>query len=432
MKKLNICIAGLGNVGSHLISTINENYNFIKQKTSLSFEIKGISAKNQTKQRIFDISKYKWFEDPLDFTNIENLDVIIELIGDEKGISFDLVKSALEKKINVVTANKALLAKNGSELFKIAEKNNVRLLYEAAVAGGIPIIKILKNDIFLNKINKISGILNGTTNYILTQMYKDNLSFDEVLEIARSKGYTSEAESELDISGLDSAHKLTILSTLCFGSEINFDNNSISGISNIKINDIINVDKLGYRIKLISEAFIIDSSIHCVTGPKLVSKNNPLANVDGVLNAIRIETDQLQSLFLEGEGAGGRATASSVISDLYEIYSKSNILSLGYSSEKLLNYNKLNILEIESPYYLRIMTKDIAGVLSKITGYFENLDISIEKILQLPDTKEKDMPIPIIIFTHLIRKDKLIKAINLIEDQEFILEKIITIPIDKS
>ena len=177
MRKLNICIAGLGNVGSSLISTINNNSNYIKKKKSLEFIIKGVSAKNKNKKRIFDIDQYKWFENPLDLINVDNLDVIIELIGDERGISFELIKSALKKKINVITANKALLAKNGEELFEIAQQNNVFLLYEAAVAGGIPVIKTLKNTLIFNKIEKISGILNGTTNYILTKMFHENLNF---------------------------------------------------------------------------------------------------------------------------------------------------------------------------------------------------------------------------------------------------------------
>ena len=249
MDQINICIAGLGNVGSYLISTIVDNNSYVQSKASLSFNIIGVSAKNKLKKRICNIESYDWFDNPLDLINVKNTDVIIELIGEEKGISFELVKTALENKIHVVTANKALLAKNGLELFKIAEKNNVLLLYEAAVAGGIPIIKTLKNNIFLNKIKKISGILNGTTNYILTTMKEKNLSFNEVLDIAKSKGYTTDSEADLDIGGLDSAHKLTLLASLCFGAEIDFDNNEITGISNIHIDDINNANNLGFKPK---------------------------------------------------------------------------------------------------------------------------------------------------------------------------------------
>jgi len=432
MNNFNICIAGLGNVGSHLISTLQDNDVYINFKANLSFNILAISAKNRNKKRVCNIDSYKWCDDPLDLLNESHCDILIELIGETKGISYDLVKNALNKKIHVVTANKALLAKHGSELFELAEKNNVLLLYEAAVAGGIPIIKIIKNNIFLNKVKKISAILNGTTNYILTTMSKENLSFNKVLSIAKSKGYTSDSESELDIGGLDSAHKLTLLSTIAFGAKINFDNNYVTGIKNVEIIDIINANKLGYKIKLISEAFLVDGKIYSSTGPKLISKKNPLSNVDGVLNGIHIETDQLTSLFVEGQGAGGRATASSVISDLFEIYSKSNSLSLGYQINKLNDLNKLDIADMESSYYLRIMTKDITGVLSKITGFFNDFDVSIEKILQFPENNNNNQPIPIIITTHSIKRNKILKSINQIEKQDFILDKINTIPIDSN
>lgn len=430
MKILNICIAGLGNVGSSLITTIEESHKDINIKTSIDINIIGISAKNKNRKRLFKVENYDWYDDPLDLPKVKGCNVLIELIGEEGGLSFNLIKNALENNINVITANKALLAKRGLELFKIAEKNNVLLLFEAAVAGGIPIIKIIKNNIFLNKFKKISGILNGTTNYILTTMLNQNLSFEEVLEIAKSKGYTSDAESELDIGGLDSAHKLTILATICFGSQINFLNNNVTGISNINIDDIVNANKLGYKIKLISDAHILGNKISLVTEPKLIDKKLPLANVDGVLNAINIETDQLVSMFIEGEGAGGKPTASSVIADLYEISSKTNIPSLGHNTNNLKDYKKYSDLDVESPYYLRIITKDFTGVLSKITSYFKDFNISIEKILQLPDDNQK-ISIPIIIFTHAIKKDKILQAINLIEKQDFVLDKIAIIAIYK-
>jgi len=431
MKKLNICIAGLGNVGSNVVLTIQKNNLFIKTKSSLLINIVGISAKNKSKKRICDTDNYTWYDNPLDLLNIKNNNVLIELIGNEKGLSFNLIKKALEKKIHVVTANKALLAKNGNELFQIAEKNNVLLLFEAAVAGGIPIIKTLKNNIFLNKIIKISGILNGTTNYILSKMEDDNLNFDKALKEAQTKGY-AELDPINDIDGFDAAHKLTILSTICFGSEIEFSHNDISGISNIQIEDIINAKKLGYKIKLISESSIINNKISCITEPKLIKIENPLAKVNGVLNAININTDQLENLFLEGEGAGGKATASSVISDLYEISLNSNLTSLGYKVSSLKSFTKLDSVDKESSYYIRIMSKDIPGVLSKITSYFNESGISIEKILQLPESITNNLPIPIIISTHKVKKSLLIYAIKQIEKLDFVTNKIIIMNIDKN
>jgi homoserine dehydrogenase len=432
MRNLNICIAGLGNVGANLINTIVENNSFVTSKASISFNIIGISAKNRNKKRICNIDPYEWFDDSMELVNTKGCDVIIELIGEEKGISFSLVKKALENKINVITANKALLAKNGTELFQIAEKNNVLLLFEAAVAGGIPIIKTIKNNIFLDKIKKISGILNGTTNYILTKMEEESLDFHDALSVAKTKGYTNDNESELDVGGIDSAHKLTLLTSLCFGSEINFSNTNITGISDIRINDIFYASKLGYKIKLISEAYIVDNNIFSITSPKLINKTNSLANVNGVLNAINIETDQLKSLFLEGEGAGGKATSSSVISDLYEIISKTNILSLGYKTNQLKKFKKINALEIKLQFFLRIMAKDVPGVLSKITTSLNDSGISIKKFLQLPDNNKLNLPIPIIIITHEIKKELLMKALDKIQTQDFVLEKISIIPIDNN
>jgi len=431
MNFLNICIAGLGNVGSSVIDTINQNRELIKNKASLSINILGISSKNRLKKRSCNITPYQWYDNPLDLVEISNCKVLIELIGEEKGISFELIKKALHNKIHVVTANKALIAKHGSELFRIAEKNNVLLLYEAAVAGGIPVIKTIKNSIFLNNISKISGILNGTTNYILSKMENENLSFDKSLEDAQSKGY-AELDPTSDIEGFDAAHKLTILSTICFGSEVNFSNNEITGIKNIKIDDILNAKKLGYRIKLISEASLINDKISCTTEPKLIKFNNPLANVSGVLNAIRIQTDQSETLFLEGEGAGGKATASSVISDLYEIFLNSNLPSLGYKFSNLKNFTKLSSSECENSFYLRIMTKDITGVLSKITSHFNDSNISIKQILQVPENIGENLTIPIIIFTHKVKKNLLIQAINKIENLDFVVDKIILMNIDNN
>tara|TARA_Y100000815_G_scaffold75762_1_gene64592 strand:- start:1859 stop:3157 length:1299 start_codon:yes stop_codon:yes gene_type:complete len=431
MKNINICIAGLGTVGSNVILSLNENNDYINSKSNLSFNILGVSAKNKFKKRICDIKNFTWCENPLDLLNIKDCNVLIELIGEEKGLSFDLVKQALEKKIHVVTANKALLAINGSELFKIAEHNNVLLLYEAAVAGGIPIIKSIKNSIYLDKINKISGILNGTTNFILTEMEKFNLDFQEVLKRAQSNGY-AEADPTNDIEGIDSAHKLTLLSTLCFGSEINFKNNKFSGIGNIHIEDIHNAKKLGCRIKLISESQIIEGKIFNVTEPRLIKIENPLANVDGVINAINVETEHLQSLFYEGEGAGGKATASSIISDLFEISNNSKSLSLGYKISELISFQTFDLMEKISSYYLRIISKDLTGVLSKITSFLNESGISIETILQIPENQNNNNSIPIIIVTHDTKKSSLMIALEKIEKQEFILEKIVLINMDKN
>ena len=429
MNKLNICIAGIGNVGSELIKSIEENKSYYEKKSSFQFNIIGISAKNKNKNRNVDINNYRWFDDPIEMSKLNDCNVIVELIGQEKGISYDLIESALNNKKHVVTGNKALIANYGKELFKLAEKNSLALSFEAAVAGGIPIIKTIKNNINLNKISKISGILNGTTNYILSKMEEDNLSFDEVLEIAKEKGFTSDHESKLDIGGYDAAHKLTILSTLGFGSVLNFNNNFIDGISNVKIEDINFAKKLGYRIKLISETSIVNEKIFNFTSPKLIDYSNPLANVGDALNAINIETDHLDNLFLEGQGAGGKPTASSVLSDLYDISQNLTFDNLGFKVSDLKEFNKISSDNIVNRYYVRIMTEDKPGVLSSITNLFSDTGISVEKILQLPENVKLDKPIPIIITTHKIQKEILTNVINKLEKLKFVKEKITLLPI---
>jgi len=430
-KKINIVVAGLGNVGSHVITSILDINKNSFDKTKIDFNIIGISAKDKTKQRIFNIEEYNWVDNPLDLIDLPNCDILIELIGEEKGISYDLIKKALEKKIHVVTANKALLSINGKKLFDIADKNQTQLLFEAAVGGGIPIIKILKQSIFLNKIYKISGILNGTTNFILSEMENKNLNFEVILKDAQKNGY-AESNPTNDIEGIDSAHKLSLLSTLCFGSEIDFDNISCNGISEIDIDDIRNANKLGYKIKLISESELINNKITSIVEPKLIKKESHLANINGVLNAIKIESNHLNPLILEGEGAGGKATASSIISDIYEISLNNLSPSLGVSVNDLNFYDNLDSSSQSSSFYLRIMAKDITGVLAKITSHLNDQGISIETILQIPDKNISNNCIPIIIVTHMTTKKLLLKALNKIEKLDFVLNQITVITIDNN
>tara|TARA_A100001015_G_scaffold180937_1_gene201383 strand:- start:1843 stop:2838 length:996 start_codon:yes stop_codon:yes gene_type:complete len=328
-----------------------------------------------------------------------------------------------------VTGNKSLIANHGKKLFELAEKNSLALSFEAAVAGGIPIIKVIKNDIALNKIYKISGILNGTTNYILSKMEDDNLSFDEVLKIAKDKGFTSDYEAELDIGGLDAAHKLTILSTLAFGSELNFSYNYVEGIDSVKIEDINYAKKLGYRIKLISESLITNNQIYNYTSPKLVKYENPLSNVGGALNAVNIETDHLDNLFMEGQGAGGKPTASSVLSDLFDIAQNTTFDNLGFKIHNLYEFEKYPSKNINNSFYLRIMAEDRAGVLSTITNNFTDQGISVQKILQIPESVKNNSPVPIIIFTHKVNKNTLVKVLTNLEKLDFVREKITLLPI---
>ena len=429
MKEIKISVVGLGTVGSNVIKSIeNKSYEII-QKTNIKFNIVGIAAKNKDKKRIIDTSKYQWFDNPLDLLGSNKCDVLIELIGEEKGLSYELIKKAITNNINVITANKALLAKHGNELFQLADANNVNILFEAAVAGGIPIIHLLKNSIFLNQIKNITGILNGTTNFILSEMEKNNLNFDQALSKAIEKGY-AEANPINDIEGIDSAYKITLLASLCYGVKINHNYSFFTGVNNFDKEDIKHSKKLGYRIKLISETCLIEDKIFISTSPKLININNPLAHVEGVLNAIKIETDHLNSLFIEGEGAGGLATASSVISDLYEIAKGSNHKSIGYLSSNLREIDSYERENLKRPYYLRILVKDQPGVLSKITSILTSKNISIQTILQLIEEKIANK-VPIILTTYDTLEKNLNEAIVDISKENFLEDKIVTITIEK-
>lgn len=429
MKEIKISVVGLGTVGSNVIKSIeNKSYEII-QKTNIKFNIVGIAAKNKDKKRIIDTSKYQWFDNPLDLLGSNKCDVLIELIGEEKGLSYELIKKAITNNINVITANKALLAKHGNELFQLADANNVNILFEAAVAGGIPIIHLLKNSIFLNQIKNITGILNGTTNFILSEMEKNNLNFDQALRKATEKGY-AEANPINDIEGIDSAYKITLLASLCYGVKINHNYSFFTGVNNFDKEDIKHSKKLGYRIKLISETCLIEDKIFISTSPKLININNPLAHVEGVLNAIKIKTDHLNSLFIEGEGAGGLATASSVISDLYEIAKGSNHKSIGYLSSNLREIDSYERENLKRPYYLRILVKDQPGVLSKITSILTSKNISIQTILQLIEEKI-DNKVPIVLTTYDTLEKNLNEAIVDISKENFLEDKIVTITIEK-
>ncbi len=429
---INICIAGLGNVGSEVVRSLSINNNYINKKLDIKINIIGISAKNKTKKRSFNIDEFNWYSNPEDLLELNNIDIFIELIGEEKGLSYELVKKALNKNINVITANKALLSKHGNELFKIAENNKILLLFEAAVCGGIPIIKVLKESILFNKFNKISGILNGTTNFILTQMEKNNQNYNDVLIDAQKNGF-AESNPTNDIEGIDSAHKLSLLAAICFGVKINFKNINYKGISKIHIDDIKNAKKLGYKIKLISTSQIKNNKIINVVEPTLVHLSNKLANVDGVLNGIQIKSDYLESLFLEGEGAGGKATANSIISDIVEIYHKSKNYSLGHSIDNLIDFEPDIYEDRISSFYLRIQVKDTPGVLAKITSFLNEENISIETILQIPENiNGKINEIPVIITTYETTYKLLNNAISKMENLDFVTSDIAVINIDKN
>ena len=317
MRKLNIAIVGLGNIGSYLFNYLKVNKKILTEKNNCLPIVKYVSAKNKKRKEILRLKKKQWLKNYLDATKIKDIDLIIELIGGAEGPAKKLVFNALKNKKHVVTANKALIAKYGDQLSKIAEENKVNLEFEASVCGGVPIIRSLKEGLIANKISKIYGIFNGTSNYILSSMDKENKNFKDVLSNAKKLGY-AEANPSADLNGDDVASKLKILTSLCFNSFLN-DKIYVEGIKEIDKSDIDNANKLGYKIKLLGFAELLNNKIYQRVHPTLIKKDSYVASIDGVLNAVIIDGKPVGQSIIQGEGAGPAATTSALV-QIFHLY----------------------------------------------------------------------------------------------------------------
>ncbi len=399
---MKIAIAGLGTVGSGLVKLLNVNAAEIAARAGRVIEIVGVSSRKKRE----NAGKARWFDNPLALVKLD-ADVIVELIGGENGMALDLVKAALNAKKHVVTANKALLAHHGGELAELAEKNGVQLRYEAAVAGGIPVIKTIREGLAGAKIIRISGILNGTSNYILSQMQARGEEFPAILKDAQSKGY-AEADPSFDIGGIDAAHKLSILVALAFGKKPNFKELYVEGIDKIKLIDIEFAKKLGYCLKHVCFGSAHDGVIEQRAHPCLLPYNHPLSQINDVFNAIEIEAEPGGKILLSGRGAGAGPTAGAVAADLIDIANKRFINAFVVPANKLETLHALSIDGISSPYYLRLSAADKPGVLEEITAVFKEAQISIHKFYQ-DEADEKTAQI--IIITHIVNEKTLKNAV---------------------
>ena len=425
-KKLNIAIIGLGNIGSHLFKFLKENKRILNEKNNCLPIVKYVSAKNKKKKRNIKIDKKQWLKNYLDSTRLKDVDLIVELIGGAEGPAKKLVFNALKNKKHVVTANKALIAKYGDQLSKIAERNKVNLEFEAPVCGGVPIIRSLKEGLIANKISKIYGIFNGTSNYILSSMDKENKSFNEVLNNAKKLGY-AEANPSADLNGDDVSSKLKILSSLCFNSFLN-NNINVEGIKNIDKTDIDNANKLGYKIKLLGFAELINKKIYQRVHPTLIRKDSYVASIDGVLNAVIVDGKPVGLSTIQGEGAGPDATTSALISDISSI-SRGNIkfpFSLSSKQRKRLKFKNIDNRIFSA--YLRFEVADKSGVLSNITNIFSKNKVSIKRLVQNPDKNKKFSSI--IIITHNCKDLFLSKTLKEVSKQKYIRKKPKLIRID--
>ena len=426
MKKLNIAIIGLGNIGSYLFKYLRDNKKILTAKNNCSPNVIFVSAKNKKRKRNIKINKNLWLNNYLDATTNKDIDLIVELIGGSDGPAKKLVFNALKNKKHVVTANKALIAKYGDQLSLIAEKNKVNLEFEAAVCGGVPIIRSLKEGLIANKISKIYGIFNGTSNYILSTMDRQKKSLKEVLLVAKKLGY-AEANSSADLNGDDVAAKLKILSSLCFNSFLNH-NIYVEGINEIDKNDIDNANRLGYKLKLLGYAEMIDNKIYQRVHPTLIKKNSYVGSIDGVLNAVIVDGLPVGQSIIQGEGAGPSATTSALVSDISSIL-RGNIkfpFSLSVKERKKLKFS--NITDRLFSAYLRFDVLDLPGVLSKITNIFSKNKVSIKRLVQDPKKEEKSSSI--IIITHVSKDYQLRKIIKEVSRKNYIKNKPKLIRID--
>lgn len=423
MKSLKIGIAGLGNVGEEVAYQIINGFKV--QKNLFDIEIIAVSAKSKDKKRKVDISNIDFYDDPLEMASNPKLDLIIELIGGDEGVAKDLCFASLENKKGLITANKALIAKYGKDLATLAEKNNLFFSFEASVAGGIPILKLIREGLIANEIHKLTGILNGTANYILSEMELEEKGFDEVLLDAQKKGY-AEADPSFDIDGIDAAHKTIILSGLAYGKMPSLNDLSIKGIRNITLNDITYCNELGYKIKLLGNSEIIsntdgDEELFCSVEPWLIPKNYGLSSVSNVTNAVQVKSSLAGTVMVTGPGAGGEPTASAVLADIFDFANKGKIYSFGRPANDIKNNFKTTSYKEKFKFYLRLNVVDKSGVLADLTTIFKNNNLSIESFIQ--KSNQKDKTADLIIITHEAENRVLNKALITINEIDGVISE---------
>lgn len=428
MKRVNIGLLGIGTVGGGVFELLKSNITEIQRKTATDMKIIAVADKDIVRAKEIVGSSIEVTDDLFKLVADKEIDVIVELIGGTT-IAKDLIVEAIENKKHVVTANKALLANFGNELFELAKKNNVTLAFEASVAGGIPILKSIREGLAGNKIEWVAGIINGTTNFILTEMREKGITFAEALSEAKSLGF-AESDPTFDIEGIDAAHKLTILAALSFGIPMSFKDVYVEGITTLEQKDIQYADKLGYRIKLLGIAKKRDKGIELRVHPTLIPEKRLIANVNGVMNAVVVKGNMIGPTLYYGAGAGALPTASSVVADLIDISRSSHVPPHGFEDNKI---DKIPIYKIDdaiSSYYLRIRVSDKPGVLAEITKLFGDKKISIDAMLQ-KEPKEYETEADIVILSHLAVEKDINVVIHSIESMSATIGNVIKIRLEE-
>jgi homoserine dehydrogenase len=430
-EPLTLGVAGLGTVGSGLLRLIASHGDRLAEAAGRLIVVTGVAARNRSKARDAEIGDARWFSDPVALATDPSNAVFVELIGGEDGVARAAVEAALKAGKHVVTANKALLAKHGIELARLAEKNGVALNFEAAVAGAIPVIKTLRESLAGNEVRRVYGILNGTCNYILTRMEEELLSFDAALKEAQDKGY-AEADPTFDVGGFDAAHKLALLTSLAFGTKVAFEEIHIEGIQQITAADIKAAAELGYCIKLLGVATQTESGIEARVNPTFVSVNSAISEVDGVTNCIALDSDFAGTLLLVGAGAGAQATASSVASDILDIARGIVRPPFVRPVATLKPHKRAKIGAHQGAYYVRLAVMDKPGAMAGITKRMGDRNVSLESIVQRrprvpPSSGEAALAAgraaPVILVTHETTEKAIREALAAIESDGNVAER---------
>jgi len=418
-RPLSVALAGLGTVGAGVLRLLQQNADIIAARAGRPIAITAVSARDRARDRGVSLAGLRWYDDAVALASEPSADVVVELIGGSEGPALSLVRAAIEAGKPVVTANKALLAVHGAALATIAENAGVPLAFEAAVAGGIPVIKALREGLAANRIFRIAGILNGTCNYILTMMRERGREFAEVLADAQRLGY-AEADPSFDIDGIDAAHKLAILAALAFGRPVAFDAVHVEGIRSISALDIAFAAELGYRIKLLGIAGVTDGAIEARVHPCMVPQSSPIATVDGVFNAVVAEGDFVGRVMLEGRGAGAGPTASAVVADLIDIARGRLTPVWGAASGALSDAPSRPMSAHVGAYYLRLMVVDRPGVIADVTAVLRDHGVSLESMLQRG--RSPGEAVPVVLVTHETGETAMRAALDRIADLDAVLE----------
>jgi homoserine dehydrogenase len=429
---LRVGLAGLGTVGSAVAGMLLRTREKLAERAGRQIELVAVASKDPPRDQSLDLSSIKKSVDPVALARGEGIDVFVELMGGSGDPAKASVEAALGIGRPVVTANKALIAKHGTKLIKLAEAKNAAFNFEAAVGGGIPIIKTLREGLGGAEVSRVYGILNGTCNFILTTMQKEGRSFEDCLKEAQQLGY-AEADPTFDIGGFDTAHKIAILASLAFGAEVDADAVYVEGIQSITLADLEAADDLGYRVKLLGVAVKTETGIEQRVHPTMVPKGSVIGEIDGVTNAVAINSDSLD-LTLVGPGAGGAATASAVVADLVDLASGRRVAPFGRGAAKLTKAVRAPMLEHEGGYYIRLAAVDKPGTAATIAGRMAEQNISLESIVQHRRDKKKssDAPAPVILITYATNEDAMRNALNAIKKDGVLAEVPQVIRIEKN